>query len=219
MMIELNPGPKSNSGQDFSVCHWNLNNILVHNFSNISFLRTYNCLHVLGIICLLDETYLGSCFLPQDPNLEMQGTRTKVTIINNLMPKNGLTQIIHEPTHLLDCSSSFIDLIFDSQDNLVTNSKVHFSLHSNCHHQIIFSKSNLKIHYPKPYECVAWDYDKANKDLITKAINAFDWDKKLSERCVNNQVLLFNEIILHVMNICIPKKMMIFNDMEPPWSD
>ena len=30
------------------------------------------------------------------------------------------TQIIHEPTHLIDCSSSCIDLIFISQNNLVT---------------------------------------------------------------------------------------------------
>ena len=26
------------------------------------------------------------------------------------------------------------------------------SLHPNCHHQIIFSKINLKIYYPTPYE-------------------------------------------------------------------
>lgn len=52
---------------------------------------------------------------------------------------------------------------------------------------------NLKINYPPHPERVAWEYDKANKDLITKAINAFDRDKKLSER-------LFNETLLHVMS-------------------
>ena len=93
------------------------------------------------------------------------------------MTQYGLTQIIHEPTHLRDCSSSCIDLIFTSQNNLVTNSGVPFSLHSNCHHQIIFPKFNLKIYFPPPYERVVWEYDRANKDLITKAIDAFDWDK------------------------------------------
>ena len=37
--IELNPGPKSNSRKNFSVCHWNLNSISAHNFSKVSFLK------------------------------------------------------------------------------------------------------------------------------------------------------------------------------------
>ena len=89
------------------------------------------------------------------------------------------------------------------------NSGVHSSLHSNCHHQTIFSKFNLKIHYPPPYDRVVWEYDKASKDLITKVIDAFDWDKKLSENCVNDQVLLFNKIFLNIMSNFIPNKLMI----------
>ena len=41
----------------------------------------------------------------------------------------GLSQIINEPTHILDPSSSCIDLVFTSQPNLVTESGVHPSLH------------------------------------------------------------------------------------------
>ena len=40
---------------------------------------------------------------------------------------------------------SGIDLIFTSQPNLVTESVVHFSLHRNFHHQIIYAKFNVKI--------------------------------------------------------------------------
>ena len=89
------------------------------------------------------------------------------------------------------------------------NSGVHSSLHSNCHHQTIFSKFNLKIHYPPPYDRVVWEYDKANKDLKTKVIDTFDWDKKLSENCVNDQALLFNKILLNIMSNFIPNKSMI----------
>ena len=103
-----------------------------------------------------------------------------------------------------------------SQVNLVTNSGVHSSLHSNCHHQIVFSKFNLEIHYPPPYERLVWEYDKANKDLITKAIDPFDWDKKLSEKCVNDQVLLFNETLLNIMSNYILNELMIFDGKEPP---
>ena len=70
--VELNPGPKPNSGQNFSVCHWNLNSIPAHNFSKISFLSACNSLHKFDIICL-PETYLDSSILPKDANLEKQG--------------------------------------------------------------------------------------------------------------------------------------------------
>ena len=135
------------------------------------------------------------------------------------MTQYRLTQLIHEPIHLLDCSSSCIDLIFTSQNNLVINSGVHSSLHSNCHYQTIFSNSNLKIRYTTPCERAIWEYDKANKDLITKAIDAFDWDKKLSEKCVDDQVLLFNETLLNIMSNFIPNKLIIFDDKEPRWID
>ena len=72
--------------------------------------------------------------------------------IENLIFQFGLHQVIKELTHILDTSSSSCtDLIFMSQPNLIIESGVHSSLHSNCHHQIIFAKFNLEIVYPPPY--------------------------------------------------------------------
>ena len=56
------------------------------------------------------------------------------------------------PTHVLQNSSPSIDLTFTNQHNFVIDSKVHTSLHSNFHQQIIYSKMNLKVVYPSPYE-------------------------------------------------------------------
>ena len=63
----------------------------------------------------------------------------------------GLHQIINEPTHVLNNSSS-INLIFTSQPNLGLDSGVHPSLHLNCPHQIVYAKFNVKIHFPPTYE-------------------------------------------------------------------
>ena len=83
---------------------------------------------------------------------DQDNTPCEGSIMNDLMAQHSLTQIIHEPTHILKSSVSCIDLIFTSQENLVTNLEVHSSLHPNCHHQLVFSIFNLKIHYPPPYE-------------------------------------------------------------------
>ena len=45
----------------------------------------------------------------------------------------NLLQLIHDPAHTLETSSSCIDLIFTSQPNMVVNLGVHCSLHANCH--------------------------------------------------------------------------------------
>ena len=57
-------------------------------------------------------------------------------------------------------SSSCTDLIFTDQPNLIIDSGVHPSLHSNCDHQITYYKLNLNIKYPPPYEHLVWDYNK-----------------------------------------------------------
>ena len=61
--------------------------------------------------------------------------------IESLTCSYGLSQLISNPTHILQKSSSCIDLIFTNQANFVIDSGVHPSLHPNCHHQIVFSKS------------------------------------------------------------------------------
>ena len=56
---------------------------------------------------------------------EQENTTTERNVIHDLMTQYVLTQIIHEPIHLLDCSSSCNDIIFTSQDKLITKSGAH----------------------------------------------------------------------------------------------
>ena len=100
--------------------------------------------------------------------------------IEAVISQNGLHQEINEPAHILNHSFSCIDLIFNSQPNLLIESVVPPSLHPNCHGQIVFEKFNLDLVYPPPYEREIWHYQKANIDLIKRAINSFDWEKAFS---------------------------------------
>ena len=97
------------------------------------------------------------------------------------------------------------------------NSGVHSSLHPNCHHQIIFSKINLKIEYPPPYERLVWNYGKANEEAINYVISRFNWENLFEAKTVNEQVHLFNDTILNVFKNFIPNKIETFDDSDPPW--
>ena len=54
---------------------------------------------------------------------DQDNTSYKGSILNDLMAQYGLTQIIHEPrpTHILKSLVSCIDLVFTSQEKLVTS--------------------------------------------------------------------------------------------------
>ena len=225
------------------MCHWNLNSIAAHDFSNLSLLEAYNSHHMYDIICL-SETYLDSSVPYDDPRLNLSGYKLvradnlsnnkrggvgiyfKETLAIRPVPTNslkeclllevfignkkgfvlslyrspsqsqeefydllfsldqllskmisqnpifllvtgdfnarnsswwkndcltregneiesltysyGLTQLITDPTHILQNSFSCIDLIFTNQPNFVIDNGVHPSLHPNCCHQIAF---------------------------------------------------------------------------------
>ena len=87
-------------------------------------------------------------------------------MIDAVTSNYGLHQLIQEPTHILNSSSSCIDIIFTSQPSLMMESGVHSSLHPNCHHQEVFAKFNLSVLYPPPYEGTVWFYKKTNPELI-----------------------------------------------------
>ena len=70
--IEENPGPKPNSCEYLSICHWNLNSISAHNFIKLSLPRAYISINKTDIICL-SETYLDSSISSDNDNLELPG--------------------------------------------------------------------------------------------------------------------------------------------------
>ena len=86
-------------------------------------------------------------------------TSLKYSKTDTITSSYGLNQFIQEPTHIHNWSSYCNGLILTSQPNLVMESEIHLSLHSNCHHQIAFAKFNLSIFYPPPYERTVWYYE------------------------------------------------------------
>ena len=121
----------------------------------------------------------------------------------------GMKQLISEPTHILQQSSSCIDLIFTNQPNIVMDSGVDSSLHPKCHHQIIYSKLNLKIEYPPPYIRKIWNYNRAETDLINRAIENCDWPSLFLGKNVHQQVEIFNKTLLNIFHNYIPNKFIL----------
>ena len=57
---------------------------------------------------------------------------------------------------------------------MVIDSGVHVSLPSHCHRQVIYTKFDLKIFYPPPYERTVWHFKHANSDHIKRPTDIFE---------------------------------------------
>ena len=120
--------------------------------------------------------------------------------VDNTTKQYGLHQVIREPTHILDNTSSCVDLIFTSHPNLITESGVHPTLHPNCHHQIVYSKFNLQIYFPPPYLQEVWHYKDANTELIKRTICEFNW--AFLNTTVDEKVGIFTKTVFNSIGNC-----------------
>ena len=85
-----------------------------------------------------------------------------------------MKEVITEATHILRNSSSCKNLIYSNQSNLIMGSEVHPTLHSKCHHQIIYSKFNLNVEFSPSYTHKIWDYIRSETNLINCSVESFD---------------------------------------------
>ena len=97
--------------------------------------------------------------------------------VESITSQFGSHQVINESTHILENSSSCIDLIL--LRNLIYQSNQELSLHSTVTVIMRLFTPNLILksfahHLTPPYK--VWHYQDANVDLIRQSINQFDWD-------------------------------------------
>ena len=106
------------------------------------------------------------------------------------------------------------------KDNLILDSGTRPSLDPNCHHQIVYGKSNLKVPPPPPTERKIWHYNKANTDAIKNSMKHFPWAQHFRLNSDPNwQVKSFTEIFLNIMSNFIPNEVKKSVPRDPPWID
>ena len=93
-------------------------------------------------------------------------------------------------------------------------SGVYSSLHSNCHHQVVFAKFKLSILYPSHYERTVSFYEKANPELIRRAINEFDWIRALSKVSIDKKVCYFTKTLFNIIHNFIPHERTVCDDRD-----
>ena len=93
--IEGNPGPKPNSCEYLSICHWNLNIVSAHNFIKLFLLRAYICINKIDIICF-SKTYLETNLVRTDNPTNTKRGRICIYYHNSFPFKVTDIQLLNE---------------------------------------------------------------------------------------------------------------------------
>ena len=147
-------------------------------------------------------------------------TNPEGVLIQNMFSDLNLTQLISEPTHFFrdDCIPSCIDLIATDQPNIVIDSGVRPSLDPTVKHQITFCKVNFKIPPLPKFRRKIWHFNRAQTDLIQRAITEFPWEVRLRQNPnPNEQVKLLNQCVLNIMSNYVPNEVKTICPREPEW--
>ena len=144
-------------------------------------------------------------------------SRSEGNTVDTITKQYGLHQMIKEPTHILDNSSTCIDLIFTSRSNLIIESGVYPSLHPNCHHHIVDAKFSWLINFPPPYSREVWYYKDANTELTKGEIEKFDLKRAFLNNSVNEKIVIFCNTVLNIVSNIIPHETIVCDDKNTIW--
>ena len=113
---------------------------------------------------------------------------------------------------------SCIDLIFCTNQKVISNYGVDVSMFKKCRHNIIHGKIDIRVPLPHVYYVrEVWDYNKANVENIKKAVSNFNWNRAFENLSVDEKVELLNETLLNIFRNCIPNKKIKCDYRQPPW--
>ena len=95
--------------------------------------------------------------------------------IQKIFLDHGMTQLVDQPTYIVNQTKTCVDLFAIDQPNLVIANEVHPSLIPECHHQINFTKLSLKCPPPPPFNRRVWHHKRADEESIRRAIDGYNW--------------------------------------------
>ena len=133
------------------------------------------------------------------------------------MSSFNLTQVISEPTRIVNDCSSLIDLAFVSIPGMVQSCKTIPPLGNSDHLGIhLTMTTKLKKNPLKPQLRKVWRYNLADFNQAVELLDSVEWKSLLDERDVDMYWSSFKHYFLQIMEICIPHAL-VKTKRNVPW--
>ena len=168
-------------------------------------------------IDLAFDTNISNIIITGDFNLNYLIESSRRKIMSVFQPYN-LKQLIQEPTHITELSSSLIDLIATNVEHNVIYAGVGESiLEQNIrYHCPVFSIFDFDKHKQPCFKWKIWKFDNGDYDLLNRLIRNFDWST-IENDDINVYAENFTNKLLELSERSIPNKVVTIRPSDPPW--
>ncbi|MCG8078294.1 MAG: hypothetical protein JAY75_18895, partial [Candidatus Thiodiazotropha taylori] len=138
--------------------------------------------------------------------------------INAFCEQFSLCQMINEPTHFTETSSSLIDLVLVNDKRHVLSCGVGepFLQQDLRYHCPIFGVLNFSKPKRKSFTRRIWRYDQADYNLLRQRVLSEDWNT-LQNSDINEYTKNLVQKMLNLAEMCIPNKVVTIRPTDPPW--
>ena len=162
------------------------------------------------------DTGMKDIIITGDFNFNMLSEQSSRKI-KDLCRQFSLSQIISQPIHFTENSSSLIDLLLVNDNNHVITSGVGdpFLQQDLRYHCPVFGMFNFSKLKRKSYVRQIWKYDQGNYELMKHTASVTDWDS-LQHPYINIYAKNLTDCILSITESCIPNKKVIIRPSDPP---
>ena len=161
-------------------------------------------------------TNINDIYLLGDYNCNYQLRNCK---IRDIIASYNMYQMINEPSHFAENSSSIIDLIIVNDKSSVSDCIVGdpFIPNQIRYHCPTIIKLNLRKYANNGYNRRIWMYDEGNYNLLRNKIANFDWNLILQKDNIHNMSLELGNTLLNFATECVPNKIVRIRKNDQPW--
>ncbi|CAC5395380.1 unnamed protein product [Mytilus coruscus] len=138
--------------------------------------------------------------------------------VSSLLTQFSLTQVIDEPTHFTEQSSSLLDIIVTNDVNSIVYSGVGSPLldKTRFHCPVIGFLNSSKLQQKSSRRKI-WLYDCGDYDKFRHELSLVDWDSFLLSQDVNEISTRITSAVINAAELSIPNKIITVRKSEPPW--
>ena len=168
-------------------------------------------------IDLAIDTEISDIIILGDFNLDMNKPNTS-NKINNICQQYNLHQLIREPTHFTERSSSIIDLILvsDPRNLLLSGVGDPFLNQDIRYHCPIYAVYKFLKPHAKSIKRHIWMYKNGNYDNLKEKFRNSDWESFAHEN-IDNYAENITDHIMQLTSECVPNKYVNIRQTDPPW--
>lgn len=168
-------------------------------------------------IFLAIDTGIKDVIITGDFNCNMLNPRT-ARKINCICDQLSLYQVIDDPTHFTETSSSLIDIILtNNKDSMILSGVGEPFLQQELrYHCPVFGILNFSKPKRKSYIRHVWFFDRGDFNLLRHKIARTDWGA-LESQDIDTFAQNITEQLISLSKACIPNKSVRIRPADPPW--